>query len=59
MNNKYDTLIDVLTGILADPTSSDLPVPSVIDVQVIRNKTGLTQAAFASRIGVPLGILRN
>jgi putative transcriptional regulator len=59
MNNEYDTLMDAPTGILADPTSSDLPVPSVIDVQAIRNKTGLTQAAFASRIGVPVGTLRN
>jgi putative transcriptional regulator len=59
MNDEYDTLMDALNGIMADPSSSDLPVPSVIDVQAIRNKTGLSQAAFASRIGVPVGTLRN
>jgi putative transcriptional regulator len=59
MRNEYDTLMDALSGIMADPTSSDLPVPSVIDVQAIRKKTGLTQAAFAIRIGVPVATLRN
>jgi putative transcriptional regulator len=59
MNNEDDTLMDALSGILADPTSSDLPVPSVIDVQAIRKEAGLSQAASASRIGVPLATLRN
>ena len=59
MMDEYDPLMDALSGIMADPASSDLPLPSVIDVQAIRKKTGLTQAAFASRIGVPLATLRN
>lgn len=59
MSDEYDTLMDALSGTIADPASSDLSLPSVIDVQAIRIKTGLTQAAFASRIGVPVGTLRN
>ena len=59
MSNEYDTLMDALTGIMADPTSSDLPISSVIDVQAIRKRTGLSQTAFASRIGVPVATLRN
>ncbi|WP_246515977.1 helix-turn-helix domain-containing protein [Microvirga aerilata] len=35
------------------------PLLYVIDVQAIRKKTGLTQAAFASRVGVPVATLRN
>jgi putative transcriptional regulator len=34
-------------------------VPDNIDVVAIRQKAGLSQAAFASRIGVPVGTLRN
>ncbi len=59
MSNEYDTLMDALSGIMADPASSDPLIPSVIDVQAIRKRTGLTQAAFANRIGVPVGTLRN
>ena len=59
MSDEYDTLMDALTGILADPTSSDLPVPSVIDVQAIRKRTGLSQPDFAKSIGVPVATLRN
>ncbi len=59
MGDEYDTLMDALSGIMADPSSSDLPIPSVIDVQAIRKTTGMTQAAFASRIGVPVATLRN
>jgi putative transcriptional regulator len=59
MSDEYDTLMDALSGIMADPTSSDLPVPSVIDVPGIRKKTGLSQTAFAVRIGVPVATLRN
>jgi putative transcriptional regulator len=59
MSSKYETLMDALVGIMADPTSSDLPIPSVIDVQAIRKKTGLSQTAFASQVGVPVATLRN
>jgi putative transcriptional regulator len=34
-------------------------VPKKIDVYAIRRKTGLSQAAFSSRIGVSAGTLRN
>jgi putative transcriptional regulator len=34
-------------------------VPEKIDVYAIRRKTGLSQAAFSSRIGVSAGTLRN
>jgi putative transcriptional regulator len=34
-------------------------VPDEIDVAAIRRKTGLSQPAFASRIGVPVATLRN
>jgi putative transcriptional regulator len=33
-------------------------VPKSVDVVTIRNRTGLSQAAFAGRIGVSLGTLR-
>jgi putative transcriptional regulator len=36
-----------------------LHVPRTIDVQAIRLKTGLSQEAFSSRIGVSTGTLRN
>jgi len=59
MSDEYDNLMDALNGIMADPTSSDLPVSSVIDVRAIRSRTGLSQAAFALRIGVSVATLRN
>lgn len=34
-------------------------IPDKIDVLAIRQKTGLSQAAFSSRIGVSAGTLRN
>lgn len=34
-------------------------VPPSVDVAAIRRKLGLTQAAFASRFGVPIGTLRD
>lgn len=33
-------------------------VPDTVDVAAVRQRTGLTQAAFAGRIGVSLGTLR-
>jgi putative transcriptional regulator len=36
-----------------------LHVPKKIDVHAIRRKTGLSQEAFSSRIGVSAGTLRN
>jgi putative transcriptional regulator len=34
-------------------------VPEAINVAAIRRKTGLSQTAFASRIGIPVATLRN
>lgn len=34
-------------------------VPDTIDVKAIRRHTGLSQAAFSARIGVPVSTLRN
>jgi putative transcriptional regulator len=34
-------------------------LPYAIDVAAVRHKTGFSQAAFARRIGVPVGTLRN
>lgn len=34
-------------------------VPQVLDVAAIRERTKLSQPAFAARIGVPVGTLRN
>lgn len=34
-------------------------VPESIDVRAVRKKSGLSQAQFALRIGVPVGTLRN
>ena len=34
-------------------------VPDAVDVYAIRRKTGLSQQAFSSRIGVSTGTLRN
>jgi putative transcriptional regulator len=36
-----------------------LHVPKTIDVSAIRRKTGLSQQAFSTRIGVSTGTLRN
>ena len=36
-----------------------LRLPSTLDVAAIRHKTGLSQAAFAHRIGIPVGTIRN
>ena len=36
-----------------------LRVPAIIDVAAIRKRTGLSQIAFAGRIGVPVSTVRN
>jgi putative transcriptional regulator len=36
-----------------------IKIPYAIDVVAIRQKTGLSQAAFARRIGVSVGTIRN
>jgi putative transcriptional regulator len=63
-DDDFDELIASLGEVLAltdDGQSLDngLNIPYAIDAAAIRNKTGLSQAAFARRIGVPVGTIRN
>jgi putative transcriptional regulator len=63
-DDDFDQLLSELTDALRQPeveAGSLLPlqVPDQIDVVAIRRKTGLSQPAFASRIGVPVATLRN
>jgi putative transcriptional regulator len=64
----FDWLLGGLTEALMDPgekttlpllPQTTMQVPKTIGVVAIRHKTGLAQAAFASRIGVPVGTVRN
>jgi putative transcriptional regulator len=63
-DDEFEQLIANLGEVLS-LTDDDLSLggglrlPSAIDVAAIRNKTGLSQAAFALRIGVPVGTIRN
>lgn len=69
-DDDYDLILGGLSEALAEPEDKVRPdlhvvprsgiyVPSVIDVVAIRKRTGLSQPAFASRIGVPVSTLRN
>lgn len=63
-DDDFEQLIANLSDVLAH-TDDDLSLggglrlPSAIDVVAIRQRTGLSQTAFALRIGVPVGTLRN
>jgi putative transcriptional regulator len=50
-----------LTGVLGEPVERTRKpfIPDGIDVAAIRQKTGLSQPAFESRIGVPVSTVRN
>jgi putative transcriptional regulator len=56
MHDDYDQLLSSLSGVLSDPTSE---TGYVIDVQAIRQRTGLSQPDFAQSIGVSVATLRN
>lgn len=43
----------------ADPTTYRIHVPESVDVKSIRQRMGLTQAAFAARFGFSVGTLRD
>jgi putative transcriptional regulator len=63
-NADYERLLSGLSDALAEPElhlapQSGVYMPSVIDVAAIRKSTGLSQPAFASRIGIPVSTLRN
>jgi putative transcriptional regulator len=63
-HDDFDQLIASLGAMLAltddgQSLGHGLSLPDAIDVTAIRNRTGLSQAAFARRIGVSVGTLRN
>ena len=62
-DNDFDRLIASLGEVLAlteddQSLGGGLRLPSAINVAAIRQKTGLSQTAFALRIGVPVGTIR-
>jgi putative transcriptional regulator len=63
-DDDFERLISGLSEILSYSDDDrglggGLRLPSAVDVAAIRRKTGLSQAAFARRIGVPVATLRN
>jgi putative transcriptional regulator len=63
-DDDFERMLAELGNALAFPEDgrdpSALPhQPYAIDVAAIRRKTGLSQAAFALRIGVPVATIRN
>ena len=63
-DDDFERLIANLSDVLAHTDDGlslggGLRLPSAIDVAAIRQRTGLSQASFALRIGVPVGTLRN
>jgi putative transcriptional regulator len=63
-DSEFEHLLASLGSILADTDDdlslgSGLRLPAAIDAAAVRSKTGLSQAAFARRIGVAVGTLRN
>jgi hypothetical protein len=62
--DDFDQLIASLGAMLAltddgQSIGDGLAIPDAIDVGAVRKKTGLTQAAFARRIGVQVSTIRN
>jgi putative transcriptional regulator len=63
-DSDFEQLIASLGSILAE-TANDLSLggglrlPTIIDAAVVRSRTGLSQAAFARRVGVAVGTIRN
>jgi putative transcriptional regulator len=55
-------LQDALAYAQGDTTrgqAQTVQVPATVDVRALRNRLGLTQAAFATRYGFALGSVRN
>jgi putative transcriptional regulator len=66
VEDEYDRLLGGLSDALARPESTSAPDPCQppprpgrLDVAAIRRRTGLSQPAFARRIGVSLATLPN
>src|SRR4051794_40176516 len=63
-DDDYTRVLVELTGVLSappEPTRNGFEpyIPEQINVGSIRRKTGLSQPAFARRIGVPVSTVRN
>ena len=63
-DDDFERMLAELGNVLAFPEDGRTPgtvlrQPYAIDVAAIRQKTGLSQAAFALRIGVPVATIRN
>jgi putative transcriptional regulator len=62
-DDDFERLLAGLSDALAEPEQGQDPgglhLPYAIDAAAIRRKTGLSQAAFARRIGVPVATIRN
>ncbi len=64
MSKVGATVLEGLSDALRHARGEDVPglvvhVPASVDVAAIRNRIGLSQEAFARRVGVSLGTLRN
>ena len=64
MSKLAGRIMEGLSEALEHAKGGDVPnlvihLPSKVDVAAVRGRTGLSQAAFAGRIGVSLGMLRN
>jgi putative transcriptional regulator len=63
-DSDFEQLIASLGSILAE-TADDLSLggglrlPTTIDAAAVRSRTGRSQAAFARRVGVAVGTIRN
>jgi putative transcriptional regulator len=62
-SDDFDRLLATLDDVLSRPDNASeadgVAQPLTVDVVMIRKRTGLSQAEFACRIGVPVGTLRN
>ena len=64
MSKAGELVLEGLNDALRHARGEDVPgtvvhVPAVVDVAAVRRGTGLSQPAFAGRIGVSIGTLRN
>jgi len=64
MTDSVDRIMQGLQEAVAHARGADVPglvlhVPQIVDVAMVRRRTGLSQAAFSRRIGVSPATLRN
>jgi putative transcriptional regulator len=63
-DESFDRIMTGLKEALAHARGEDVHgarvhIPKSVDVAAIRRRTGLSQTAFSSRIGVPVSTVRN